>query len=94
MDGTIRRNEHFRWRSTTLANDCTVKAISVWHVYESTEFHLGNPGFDADRVIDAATYDDPGQYPVGIPYVLVNGVIAVDAERCTGSMSGQALRRS
>ena len=50
--------------------------------------------FDAERVIDTATYDDPAQYPVGIPYVLVNGVIAVDTERCTGSMSGQALRRS
>ena len=50
--------------------------------------------FDADRVIDTATYDDPAQYPVGIPYVLVNGRIAVDDERCTGSLSGQALRRS
>ena len=27
--------------------------------------------FDAERVIDTATYDDPIQYPVGIPYVLV-----------------------
>jgi N-acyl-D-amino-acid deacylase len=50
--------------------------------------------FDAERVIDTATYDDPAQYPVGIPYVLVNGTIAVDAERCTGTTSGQALRRS
>ena len=50
--------------------------------------------FDADRVIDTATYDDPAQYPAGIPYVLVNGRIAVDDERCTGSLSGQALRRS
>jgi N-acyl-D-amino-acid deacylase len=50
--------------------------------------------FDAERVIDTATYDDPAQYPAGIPFVLVNGVIAVDAERCTGSTSGQALRRS
>ncbi len=50
--------------------------------------------FEADRVIDTATYDDPAQYPVGIPYVLVNGTIAVDSERCTGSMTGQALRRS
>ena len=45
--------------------------------------------FDADRVIDTATYDDPAQYPAGIPYVLVNGRIAVDDERCTGSLSGQ-----
>jgi N-acyl-D-amino-acid deacylase len=50
--------------------------------------------FDADRIIDTATYDDPAQYPAGIPYVLVNGTIAVDAERCTGSMTGQALRRA
>ncbi len=50
--------------------------------------------FDAERIIDTATYDDPAQYPVGIPYVLVNGTIAVDAEQCTGSMTGQALRRS
>lgn len=50
--------------------------------------------FDADRVIDTATYDDPAQYPVGIPYVLVNGQLAVDDECCTGSLSGQALRRS
>ena len=50
--------------------------------------------FDAERLIDTATYDDPAQYPVGMHYVLVNGTIAVDAEQCTGSMSGQALRRS
>jgi N-acyl-D-amino-acid deacylase len=47
--------------------------------------------FDADRVIDTATYDDPRQFPVGIPYVLVNGQVAVDRERCTGVMAGQAV---
>jgi N-acyl-D-aspartate/D-glutamate deacylase len=47
--------------------------------------------FDADRVIDTATYDDPRQYPAGIPYVLVNGQVAVDKERCTGVMAGQAV---
>ncbi len=47
--------------------------------------------FDAERVIDTATYDDPVQYPVGIPYVLVNGQVAVDSGRCTGSISGQAV---
>ena len=45
-------------------------------------------------IFDAATFDDPAQYPVGIPYVLVNGRIAVDNEICTGSLFGQALRRS
>ena len=47
--------------------------------------------FDAVRVIDTATYDDPMQHPVGIPYVLVNGQVAVDNERCTGVMAGQAV---
>ena len=47
--------------------------------------------FDAERVIDTATYDDPIQYPVGIPYVLVNGQVAVDSERCTGVVAGQAV---
>ena len=50
--------------------------------------------FDVDRIIDTATFDDPAQYPVGIPYVLVNGRIVVDNEICTSSMFGQALRRS
>jgi N-acyl-D-aspartate/D-glutamate deacylase len=47
--------------------------------------------FDAQRIIDTATYDDPHQFPVGIPYVLVNGEVAVDHERCTGVLAGQAV---
>ena len=42
-------------------------------------------------IIDTATYDDPQQYPVGIPFVVVNGQVAVDQERCTGVMAGQAI---
>ena len=48
--------------------------------------------FDADRIIDTATYDDPRQEPAGIPYVLVNGQVAVDADRCTGILAGEAVR--
>ena len=47
--------------------------------------------FDAERVIDNATYDDPCQPPAGIPYVLVNGQVAVDNERCTGTLAGRAV---
>ena len=47
--------------------------------------------FDPDTVIDTATYDDPRQYPVGIPYVLVNGQVAVDNAVCTGVMAGHAV---
>jgi N-acyl-D-amino-acid deacylase len=47
--------------------------------------------FDAERVVDTATFDDPRKHPVGIPYVLVNGQVAVDGDRCTGVLAGQAV---
>ena len=47
--------------------------------------------FDPQHVTDTATYDDPRQFPIGIPYVLVNGQVAVDQERCTGVLAGQAV---
>jgi hypothetical protein len=42
-------------------------------------------------VIDNATYDDPRRYPTGIPFVVVNGQLAVDHERCTGVLAGHAV---
>ena len=47
--------------------------------------------FDAAMVNDTATYARPRAFPVGIPYVIVNGEIAVDQERCTGVYAGQAV---
>ena len=47
--------------------------------------------FNPDSIIDNSTYDDPAQYPTGIPYVIVNGNIAVDNEICTGNFSGRAI---
>ena len=47
--------------------------------------------FDAERIMDNATYDDPRQFPTGIPFVIVNGEVAVSHERCTGMMAGQAV---
>ena len=49
--------------------------------------------FDPDTVIDNATWEDPHQYPTGIPYVLVNGVAVVDCGKHTGTMPGTVLRR-
>ena len=42
-------------------------------------------------MIDTATYDDPRQHPAGIPYVLVNGAIAVDGGVPTGALAGEAV---
>jgi N-acyl-D-amino-acid deacylase len=50
--------------------------------------------FDPARVADRATFDAPHQYPVGIEFVLVNGVLAVDGERFVGTRAGRVLRRS
>jgi N-acyl-D-amino-acid deacylase len=47
--------------------------------------------FDADRVIDRATFENPQQYPVGIRYVIVNGTVTVDNERHTGALAGRVL---
>ena len=47
--------------------------------------------FDADRIIDNATYDDPRRHPSGIRFVVVNGQMAVDDERCTGVLAGHAI---
>lgn len=49
--------------------------------------------FDLSTVADRATFEDPHQYPDGIPYVVVNGVIAVDGGRFVGVRAGRILRR-
>ncbi len=48
--------------------------------------------FDANRIADRATFENPHQYAVGIDYVLVNGVAAVDGGRYMDSRAGKVLR--
>ena len=48
--------------------------------------------FDANKVIDRATFENPNQYPTGIEYVLVNGKISVDKGQRTAALAGRALR--
>ncbi|MEJ2165845.1 MAG: D-aminoacylase [Desulfobacterales bacterium] len=50
--------------------------------------------FDPGRVNDKATYQEPHQFPEGIPHVLVNGRIVVKEERQTGALPGRVLRYS
>jgi dihydroorotase/N-acyl-D-amino-acid deacylase len=47
---------------------------------------------DPATVKDESTYADPHRYPTGIPYVVVNGAVAVDAGRFTAPGSGRVLR--
>jgi len=47
--------------------------------------------FDAQTVADRATFTDPHQYPTGIPYVIVNGVVVIDQGQHTGALPGRVL---
>ena len=47
--------------------------------------------FDADEVIDMATFEEPHQYAVGMKYVLVNGQIVVEDGQHTRRRPGKIL---
>ena len=49
--------------------------------------------FDADRVMDKATWADPHQYPAGIPHVIINGSAVIQDGEHTGALPGKVLRR-
>jgi N-acyl-D-aspartate/D-glutamate deacylase len=48
--------------------------------------------FDPETVIDRATFENPHQYPVGIPHVFVGGVAIVRDGQVTGARPGVVLR--
>jgi N-acyl-D-aspartate/D-glutamate deacylase len=69
----------------------------------ASQFNIANRGllregfyadvvvFDPNTVGDRATYEKPHQYPVGIDYVLVNGVVTVTPKGHTGAKAGRRL---
>lgn len=48
--------------------------------------------FDEKTIMDQATFDEPHQYPLGISYVLVNGVVVMTNNQMTEARPGVALR--
>jgi N-acyl-D-amino-acid deacylase len=48
--------------------------------------------FDADKIHDVATYENPNQLSVGMQFVLVNGVPVIQQGVMTGALPGQVLR--
>jgi N-acyl-D-amino-acid deacylase len=50
--------------------------------------------FDAEHVIDKATYLEPHRFPRGILHVLVNGRVVIKDEQQTGVLPGRVLRRT
>ncbi|HLH96161.1 MAG TPA: D-aminoacylase [Xanthobacteraceae bacterium] len=48
--------------------------------------------FDPATVSDQATFEDPHRYPRGIPYVIINGNVVLDAGGLKQSSAGRILR--
>lgn len=48
--------------------------------------------FDPATVIDKATFENPHQYPEGIPVVVVNGVLTLRDGEHTGKLGGRGVR--
>ncbi len=47
--------------------------------------------FDYDTIEDKATYEKPMEFPTGIEWVLVNGVVTIDRGKHTGAKAGKVL---
>ncbi|UCH03014.1 MAG: D-aminoacylase [Candidatus Bathyarchaeota archaeon] len=50
--------------------------------------------FDANKIADHATIDDPTKYPVGICYVIVNGELVLEKSQYTGNLPGKTLQKA
>ena len=81
------------------------EAIRKMTSYPTQRLRLGDRGllrpglwadivvFDPETIDEVATYADPHRYPVGIDYVLVNGVISVEKGELTKALAGKVLKR-
>lgn len=49
--------------------------------------------FDAEHILDNATFEKPHQYPSGVDYVIENGKMVLDHQRHTGARPGVILKR-
>lgn len=48
--------------------------------------------FNPETVNEVATFAEPNQYPVGIEYVLVNGIVSVEKGELTKVLAGKVLK--
>ncbi len=79
------------------------EAIRKMTGWPATRMRLANRGtitvgnwadvtiFDYDQLQDHATYEKPMEFPGGIEWVLVNGVVTIDHGKHTGAKAGRVL---
>ena len=59
----------------------------------ATGYYADLVAFDSMAYVDRSTYEQPTLLAAGMRYVIVNGTVAVDAGRYTGTLAGRPLRR-
>ena len=47
--------------------------------------------FDPERIAETNSFENPKSYPVGIPYVVVNGTLVIDGGEHTGARPGTVI---
>lgn len=50
--------------------------------------------FNPEKVIDRADFQNPAQYPKGIPYVIVNGAVVIENGNHAKALPGKVLKHS
>jgi N-acyl-D-amino-acid deacylase len=84
----------------TISLEEAVRKMTSW---PATRMRLANRGtikeghwadvtiFDLEALDDRATYERPMEFPAGIEYVIVNGVVTIEKGRHTGAKAGKVL---
>ena len=49
--------------------------------------------FDAETIMDEATFDEPHTYPTGVETVIVNGAVVIHDGTHSDALPGKLLRR-
>ena len=84
----------------TISLEEAIRKMTSW---PATRMRLANRGrievgnwadvtiFDLAALDDRATYERPMEFPTGIDYVIVNGVVTIERGRHTGARAGKVL---
>ncbi len=93
--GKYARDEQVFSLETAVAK-MTSKAASVLSLAQRGQikegFFADITSFDFNTILDKGTFTEPVQYPQGIHHVLVNGKIAVQNGKHTGTLNGKVIK--
>jgi N-acyl-D-amino-acid deacylase len=92
--GRYVRDEHVLTLEEAIRKMTSANAAKV-HQYDRGLLRPGMAAdvtvFNADTIIDNATYEKPHQYATGVEYVIVNGKLVLDRGKHTGARPGVIL---